>query len=91
MTRSKLPPPQPDESNRKALRIGVLLSGMGRDGALGMAAIHEAGGVTIAQDEETSIVYGMPKAAIALGVIDHIESLEGISSRILSCLEVANG
>jgi two-component system, chemotaxis family, protein-glutamate methylesterase/glutaminase len=48
---------------------GVLLSGMGRDGAVGLGAIYAAGGVTLAQDEETSVVYGMAKVAADAGVV----------------------
>ncbi|MDD5309807.1 MAG: chemotaxis-specific protein-glutamate methyltransferase CheB [Deltaproteobacteria bacterium] len=47
--------------------LGVLLSGMGHDGAQGLLAMREAGGVTVAQDEESSVVWGMPKAAIDKG------------------------
>ncbi len=47
--------------------VGVLLTGMGEDGAVGLAALHKAGATTIAQDEASSIVYGMPAAAVALG------------------------
>jgi two-component system chemotaxis response regulator CheB len=50
--------------------IGVLLTGMGRDGALGLKRMRERGSLTIAQDEETSAVYGMPAAAAALGAVE---------------------
>lgn len=52
--------------------IGVLLTGMGDDGALGLADLKRAGGLTIAQDESTSIVFGMPAEAIRLGAASHI-------------------
>jgi two-component system, chemotaxis family, protein-glutamate methylesterase/glutaminase len=50
--------------------IGVLLTGMGQDGAFGMKMIKRRGGMTIAQDQSTSIVYGMPRAAVELGAVD---------------------
>jgi two-component system, chemotaxis family, protein-glutamate methylesterase/glutaminase len=50
--------------------LGILLTGMGADGVEGLRAIREAGGRTLAQDEQTSIIYGMPKAAVEAGVVD---------------------
>lgn len=59
--------------------IAVLLTGMGRDGADGMSAIAQAGGETVAQNEETCVVFGMPREAIALGAARHVLALEEIS------------
>jgi two-component system chemotaxis response regulator CheB len=59
--------------------VGVLLTGMGRDGAEGMAAIAAAGGVTIAQDEASSAVYGMPREAVVLGAAQQVLALEQIA------------
>mgnify|MGYP006304157815 CR=1 FL=1 len=58
---------------------GVLLTGMGRDGAKGLLSMHAAGARTIAQDENSSIVYGMPKAAAEIGAAQHILPLSRIS------------
>jgi two-component system, chemotaxis family, protein-glutamate methylesterase/glutaminase len=63
---------------------GVLLTGMGRDGADGMLTIAQAGGVTIAQDEASCIVFGMPKEAIALGAVQHILPLNAIAPLLLA-------
>lgn len=63
--------------------LGILLTGMGRDGAEGLLAISRAGGLTLAQDEASSVVFGMPKEAIALGAVRHVLSLDGISAALL--------
>ncbi|MDY6806647.1 MAG: chemotaxis-specific protein-glutamate methyltransferase CheB [Cyanobacteriota bacterium] len=63
---------------------GVLLTGMGRDGADGMLAIAGAGGWTVAQNEATSIVFGMPKEAIALGAAQHILPITAIAPLLIS-------
>jgi two-component system chemotaxis response regulator CheB len=65
---------------------GVILTGMGRDGARGMKAVREAGGRTIAQDEESSLIFGMPRAAIEMGIIDKVASLDLISEEIMESL-----
>ena len=62
--------------------IGVVLSGMGRDGASGMKAIKARGGKTIVQDEKTSVVFSMPKAAIAEDAVDKILPLDRIAKEI---------
>jgi two-component system chemotaxis response regulator CheB len=66
--------------------IGVILTGMGKDGARGMAKMKEAGAKTIAQDEDTCVVFGMPKEAIALGVVDKVEPLHNINNTIIEML-----
>ncbi|HXK62712.1 MAG TPA: CheB methylesterase domain-containing protein, partial [Acidobacteriota bacterium] len=66
--------------------IGVLLTGMGADGAKGLLAIREVGGITVAQDEETCVVFGMPKEAIKLGAAMEIAPLWKIAPSILSYL-----
>jgi two-component system chemotaxis response regulator CheB len=63
--------------------IGVLLTGMGADGAQGMLRLHEHGFYTIAQDEASSVVWGMPSAAIKLGAVDEVLPLSKIAARLL--------
>jgi two-component system chemotaxis response regulator CheB len=62
--------------------IGVLLTGMGSDGAHGLNQMHTAGAHTIIQDEASSVVWGMPKAALDLGAADEILPLRGIAQRL---------
>jgi two-component system chemotaxis response regulator CheB len=64
--------------------LGVLLTGMGRDGAGGLKRLREAGGITIAQDEESSVVFGMPAEAIRLGAAQYVLSVEQIPGAIRS-------
>jgi len=64
--------------------IGVLLTGMGNDGSRGMKHIKESGGYTIAQDEESSLIWGMPHAAVRLGVVDQILPLREIPRALLA-------
>ena len=62
--------------------IGVLLTGMGRDGAQGLLEMRKAGAYTIGQDEKSCIVYGMPKAAFDIGAVTVQVTLEQISQKI---------
>lgn len=63
--------------------IGVIMTGMGDDGARGMLELKEAGAHTIAQDEKSCIVFGMPKEAIKLGGVDEMLPLDKIAERVL--------
>jgi len=66
--------------------IGVLLTGMGADGAVGLKRMNERGAVTIAQDEATSTVFGMPKAAIDMGAVDTVLAVNDIAAGIEALL-----
>ncbi|HEY0892058.1 MAG TPA: chemotaxis protein CheB, partial [Cellvibrio sp.] len=63
--------------------LGVLLTGMGKDGAKGMLDIRNQGGYTFAQDEASCVVYGMPKEAVAIGGVDQVVDLERMGAALL--------
>jgi two-component system chemotaxis response regulator CheB len=67
--------------------IAVLLTGMGSDGANGMQKLKAAGALNFAQNEETCIVYGMPRAAVELGVVDHVLPLEKIPPALVRTVQ----
>ncbi len=67
--------------------IAAILTGMGKDGALGMTKLHQAGAFTIAQDEQSCVVFGMPKEAIRLGGVKQICSLEDVGENMLTQLK----
>jgi two-component system chemotaxis response regulator CheB len=60
--------------------MGVVLTGMGKDGAAGLLEMKKAGAYTIAQSEKTCVVYGMPGAAVAAGAVDSILDLDKIAA-----------
>lgn len=66
--------------------VGVILTGMGTDGAQGLKAMRDAGAETFAQDEATSVVYGMPKAAFESGAAKKVVALDNIAENIVSAL-----
>ncbi|WIF94658.1 protein-glutamate methylesterase/protein-glutamine glutaminase [Caminicella sporogenes] len=68
--------------------IGVILTGMGSDGANGLKNLKDNNGFIIAQDEETCVVFGMPKAAIKLGIVDVVAPIDKISEEIIKAMEV---
>jgi two-component system chemotaxis response regulator CheB len=70
--------------------LGILLTGMGKDGAAGMKTIAQAGGITIAQDEASSIVFGMPKEAIAIGGAQYILPVQEIAPSLLTILNLSS-
>jgi two-component system chemotaxis response regulator CheB len=63
--------------------LGIIMTGMGDDGARGMKVLHDGGARTIAQNEETCVVFGMPKEAIKLQAVDDILPLDQIARAIL--------
>jgi two-component system chemotaxis response regulator CheB len=71
--------------------VGILLTGMGADGAQGLKALQSAGVPTIAQDMNTSVVWGMPGAAVKLGAADAVLALDDIPAAILDLCGQAEG
>jgi two-component system chemotaxis response regulator CheB len=67
--------------------IGVLLTGMGRDGAAGLRVMRDAGAITIGQDEPSCVVYGMPAAAHALGAVEEELPLSEIGPAVVAAVE----
>ena len=70
----------------EASAIGILLTGMGKDGAKGLLAMHERGAYTLGQDEKSSVVYGMPMEAYKLGAVSQQGNLEQIPQYLLQRL-----
>lgn len=68
--------------------VGVLLTGMGDDGAAGLLAMREAGAFTVAQDEATSVVFGMPAAAIERDAAEVVAALDDMADVVLTALEL---
>jgi two-component system chemotaxis response regulator CheB len=66
--------------------VGVVLTGMGSDGTEGLRAIRDKGGLTVAESEETSVIYGMPRAAIEAGVVRRVVPLERVAGEILAAV-----
>jgi two-component system, chemotaxis family, protein-glutamate methylesterase/glutaminase len=64
--------------------LGIIMTGMGKDGAQGLLAMKDSGGKTLAQDEQSSVVFGMPREAIKLGAADHVVSLLDLPKKALS-------
>ena len=71
--------------------IGIILTGMGKDGVQGLMEMKQAGSYTIAQDEASCVVFGMPKEAIAAGAVSEVLPLKNITHRILEHLELNTG
>ncbi len=64
------------------ITVGVVMTGMGRDGADGMRAIKQAGGVTVVQDEASSVIWGMPRACVEGGCADRVVPLDALADAV---------
>jgi two-component system chemotaxis response regulator CheB len=69
-----------------SLTLGIILTGMGTDGLQGMTAIRDAGGITMGQDEASSVVYGMPRCCAERGVLQEVVPLSEVSRHILEAV-----
>jgi two-component system chemotaxis response regulator CheB len=68
--------------------VGVILTGMGADGARGMKVMRDRGAATIAQDEQSSVVWGMPQEAIKLGGAAHVVGLDDVAGKVIEILSL---
>jgi two-component system chemotaxis response regulator CheB len=70
--------------------VGVILTGMGRDGAAGLKVMRERGAATLGQDEATSVIYGMPRVAFEIGAVGRQLPLNAIGEHILALCNLDN-
>ena len=71
--------------------VGILLTGMGSDGALGLKEMHDSGAITIAQDEQSSVVWGMPGEAVKIQAADFILPLDKIADKVTTLMKQSTG
>ena len=71
--------------------IGIMLTGMGKDGAMGMLEMRQAGAYNLAQDEASCVVFGMPREAIAVGAVDEVVPIQEMTQRVLNKLMQSGG
>jgi two-component system chemotaxis response regulator CheB len=71
--------------------VGVILTGMGKDGAAGLLAMRQAGAATLGQDQDTCVVYGMPRAAFEVGAVERQLALPRIAAATLAAASVSSG
>ena len=71
--------------------LGVIMTGMGKDGAVGLKAMRDVGSSTIGQDEKSCVVYGMPKEAFDMGAVEKQTSLDMIANEMVKTMSKMNG